>query len=395
MASVDERRAGFKRYKEDVERRGKPFFPFAMFHDTVMSLVVVCVIIALGVHLEVTADRRERYTGWLGAVYTDKADPGTTNFVPRPDWYFYFLFYLLRIFKWPETVILGTIGIPTICLILLIALPFVDLRKERRISRRPVALVAAILVVLSMGVLTYKGAVAKESLASEVVQAVPSWAAETGLREQREGRRRREALRPVGLYFVPHVPRHRLLEPRRTRSERDRRERPDRVVLLVVRQQPAQVQQPVMPVFGNLGSPENIRDIGVFLDASKGGSSGRAGAGLPRHNGRFRAHTRCAAEALLPADCEVGLCASGAGIEVIGTEVYDDARLPRDEVLARLTDGAGDAVTMYDPSDWSSPYASGSAKVDGTSSARARCRRSRRSRRERCRTSFTVRLPWR
>ena len=41
MASVDERRAGFKRYKEDVDRRGKPFFPFAMFHDTVMSLVVV------------------------------------------------------------------------------------------------------------------------------------------------------------------------------------------------------------------------------------------------------------------------------------------------------------------------------------------------------------------
>ena len=53
MASLDERRAGFKRYKEDVERRGKPFFPYAMFHDTVMSLVVVCVIIALAVHLEV------------------------------------------------------------------------------------------------------------------------------------------------------------------------------------------------------------------------------------------------------------------------------------------------------------------------------------------------------
>ena len=69
--------------------------------------------------------------------------------------------------------------------------------------------------------------------------------------------------------------------------------------------------------------------------------------------------------ALVAADCEVGVCASGAGIEVIATEVYGDARLPRDEVLARLTEDAGEAVTVYDPGDWSSPYASGSARVDG------------------------------
>jgi 4-hydroxy-3-polyprenylbenzoate decarboxylase len=69
--------------------------------------------------------------------------------------------------------------------------------------------------------------------------------------------------------------------------------------------------------------------------------------------------------ALVDADCDVGVCASSSGIEVIGTEVYGDPRLPRDEVLARMTDGAGDAVTVYDPSDWGSPYASGSAKVDG------------------------------
>jgi flavin prenyltransferase len=69
--------------------------------------------------------------------------------------------------------------------------------------------------------------------------------------------------------------------------------------------------------------------------------------------------------ALVAADCEVGVCASGAGIEVVATEVYGDARLPRDEVLARLTEDAGDAVTVYDPGDWSSPYASGSARVDG------------------------------
>jgi len=70
-------------------------------------------------------------------------------------------------------------------------------------------------------------------------------------------------------------------------------------------------------------------------------------------------------QALVAADCEVGVCASGAGIEVIGTEVYGDPRLPRDEVLALMTEGSGDAVRVYDPGDWGSPYASGSAKVDG------------------------------
>ena len=189
MASrIEERRAAFQRYKQDVKARGKPFYPFAMFHDTVMSLVVVGTIIVLAVIWKWTLPDQHDGTqpGWLGPLYEDKADPGTTNFVPRPDWYFYFLFYLLRIFKWPDSVILGTVGIPTIALMLLLALPFVDIRRERRILRRPVALVAAILTVLSMGVLTYKGATAKESLGSENVQAVPIWAQKQGFADNND-----------------------------------------------------------------------------------------------------------------------------------------------------------------------------------------------------------------
>src|SRR5215216_4389819 len=126
------------------------------------------------------------YTGLLGAVYTNEADPGTTNFVPRPDWYFYFLFYLLRIFKWPESVILGTVGIPTILLVLLLAMPFIDIRRERRISRRPVAVVTAVLVVIAMGVLTYKGATAKEALASELEGIAPTWAQKQGFADNKQ-----------------------------------------------------------------------------------------------------------------------------------------------------------------------------------------------------------------
>jgi len=70
-------------------------------------------------------------------------------------------------------------------------------------------------------------------------------------------------------------------------------------------------------------------------------------------------------QALVAADCEVGVSISGAAIEVLATELYADARLSRDEVLARFTEGGGDRVTVYEPNDWRAPYASGSARVDG------------------------------
>jgi menaquinol-cytochrome c reductase cytochrome b/c subunit len=180
LSPKDARRAEFKRYKEDVKKEGKPFFPYAIFHDTVMALVTVIVIIGLAAVF--TSGEEAADSGILGPRYHEEADPGTTQFIPRPDWYFYFLFYLLRIFKWPESVVLGTVGIPTILLILLIGLPFYDRRRERRPSRRPVAMVTAIIVMLSMATLTWKGATAKESLGSELIEAgtTAEWARAQG-----------------------------------------------------------------------------------------------------------------------------------------------------------------------------------------------------------------------
>ena len=68
-------------------------------------------------------------------------------------------------------------------------------------------------------------------------------------------------------------------------------------------------------------------------------------------------------QSLAAAECEVGVSVSGAAIEVLATELYGDARLSRDETLARLLERAPHA-TLYDPNDWKAPYASGSAKVD-------------------------------
>ena len=119
-AQTEERREQFARYKEDVKREGKPFFPYAMWHDTIMALVVVVVIIALACVWYFTGQACGRRRRAARAARHATRPIRYDDFVPRPDWYFYFLFYLLRIFKWPDTVLIGTVGIPKILLVILI-----------------------------------------------------------------------------------------------------------------------------------------------------------------------------------------------------------------------------------------------------------------------------------
>jgi len=111
-----------------------------------MACIVMVVIIVLAIV--------------LGAELGPKADPTTTTYVPRPEWYFFFLFELLRVIKPAELTPLATIGLPTLALILLLLLPFYDRGPERRPERRPVATTAGILTILAMGYLTYLGAAA-------------------------------------------------------------------------------------------------------------------------------------------------------------------------------------------------------------------------------------------
>jgi hypothetical protein len=266
---VAERQAMHKRYKEDVEREGKAFFPYAMFADTVMSFVVVSVIIGLACVWYFTSGEDPEDVGWLGPRYTDAADPGTTNFVPRPDWFYYFLFYLLRIFKWPETVVLGTVGIPTVLLILLFALPFLDVRKERRLLHRPVALVAAVLVVISMGVLTYKGATAKEALGSENLALVPEWGQKQGFTNDAEAMKGAELFAQSGCmncHTYLGAGASNLGAPDLSEIGASGRDA-DYFAAYVA--DPSKYGNNVMPRFENLGQ-ENLAAIGAFLAASKG-----------------------------------------------------------------------------------------------------------------------------
>jgi menaquinol-cytochrome c reductase cytochrome b/c subunit len=136
----------YLREYEVLKKKGKPFFPYAVLKDSAMAFIVFLVIAAMALI--------------LGAELGPKADPTTTTYVPRPEWYFFFLFELLRVIKPPELVPLATIGIPTIAMVLLLLLPFYDQNPERRPERRPIATTAGILTIAAMAYLSFLGATA-------------------------------------------------------------------------------------------------------------------------------------------------------------------------------------------------------------------------------------------
>ena len=139
-----EEKEQYLREYEVLKKKGKPFFPYAIMKDSTMALIVVLLIVAMSI--------------WLGAEQGPKADPTTTTYVPRPDWYFFFLFELLRVIKPNELVPIATIGVPTIAMVLLFLLPFYDRNPERNPLKRPIATVAGLLTIASMAFLTFLGA---------------------------------------------------------------------------------------------------------------------------------------------------------------------------------------------------------------------------------------------
>lgn len=128
-----------------LKNEGKPFFPYAVAKDSIMMLLVMVVIMLLSL--------------LFGAELGPKVNPTTTTYVPRPDWYFFFLFEVLRVMKnVPKFTPFATIGVPTLCMIGLFLLPLYDRSPERLITRRPIALAAGLATIAAIAFLTYSGA---------------------------------------------------------------------------------------------------------------------------------------------------------------------------------------------------------------------------------------------
>jgi len=128
-----------------LKNQGKPFL-YSVAKDSAMACITLGVIILMAI--------------LFGAELGPKADPTTTTYTPRPEWYFFFLFELLRVVKPPGLVFMATVGIPTICLVLLLLLPFFDRSPVRNPLRRPIAVTAGIATIAAMAYLTILGALA-------------------------------------------------------------------------------------------------------------------------------------------------------------------------------------------------------------------------------------------
>jgi menaquinol-cytochrome c reductase cytochrome b/c subunit len=128
-----------------LKNEGKPFFPYAVAKDSLMAVIVMVVIMLLSL--------------LFGAELGPKVNPASTTYVPRPDWYFFFLFEVLRVMKnVPKFTPFATLGVPTLCMIMLFLLPIYDRNPERLITRRPIALAAGLATIACIAFLTYSGA---------------------------------------------------------------------------------------------------------------------------------------------------------------------------------------------------------------------------------------------
>jgi mono/diheme cytochrome c family protein len=127
-----------KQYKEKYsqeKQNGVKFWPDIIYKDVVITLALFIILVILAT--------------WIGVSQEPKADPSDSAYVPRPEWYFLFLFQMLKYFpgkvEW-----LGTTIIPVIAVLALVLLPFFDRNSRRYWKARPWAI--GIMTVMVVGI---------------------------------------------------------------------------------------------------------------------------------------------------------------------------------------------------------------------------------------------------
>jgi mono/diheme cytochrome c family protein len=121
---------------QEAKKKGIPFFPDALFKDAVVALILFIGLVVLA--------------ATVGAVLDERADP-SVEFDPKPEWYFLFLFQLLKYFP-GSLEFVGVVILPGIVILALFALPWLDRSRRRHFTGRPVVMsVTGLLVVGAVG----------------------------------------------------------------------------------------------------------------------------------------------------------------------------------------------------------------------------------------------------
>src|SRR5512144_202640 len=139
----DQEKKAYDEEYHQAKEKGVPFFPDILFKDAVVSLIVFIILVALAY--------------FVGAPLEARADPGDTTYTPRPEWYFLFLFQLLKYFP-GQLEVSGVVLLPTLGILLLFALPFLDRSPKRHFLSRPIVTGATLVGVLAVGLLTIQAA---------------------------------------------------------------------------------------------------------------------------------------------------------------------------------------------------------------------------------------------
>ena len=134
----EEKKAYLEKYHEE-KKKGVPFFPDIIFKDAVVSLVLFLILVALAY--------------FVGAPLENRANPADTTYTPRPEWYFLFLFQLLKYFPGNLEVI-GVVLIPTLAILILFLLPFIDRSRFRDFRSRPIVISGTLVILAGILFLT-------------------------------------------------------------------------------------------------------------------------------------------------------------------------------------------------------------------------------------------------
>ncbi len=118
----DEEKREYQRIYKAAKQQGEPFYPNAIIKDVLVALALFLILVAL--------------SAFFRAELQAPADPSDSSYIPHPEWYFLFLYEILK-FLPGDLVILGVIVLPAVVFLILFLLPLLDRSKERHPRKRP------------------------------------------------------------------------------------------------------------------------------------------------------------------------------------------------------------------------------------------------------------------
>lgn len=142
-STVKDVKERYKKHYTELKSKGLPFFPFTVYKDAVVALIIMLILLALAIFAKVPLE--------------EQANPLDSSYVPRPEWYFLFFFELLKHFP-GKLEFLGAMGVPIGILLVLLLLPFFDRNPLRQPRRRPLAVTAMVVFLVALVSLSVVGA---------------------------------------------------------------------------------------------------------------------------------------------------------------------------------------------------------------------------------------------